>query len=710
MPDSSPSPDPRAQLGEVIRLCQAGALADAQTICQSLLESNPRLADAWNLLATIFQQQQQHEQSLGAAKQAIKLRPDIPPYWLTRGNAELALGQFVVAAASLSQATRLAPSFAEAHMRLGVCRAAQGRAKDAIASYGEALQLAPEVAEIHYRLAEALMSDVQWGAAAQFFQAAFVRDPQRALNREPGITCLRHLRTSAIAPFWRTEILHFLQRRDIDLSRFLDIFIRVLMTTPPLDAAIEGLAGAAEIRDSPPSGLHDVMDDTLFRLLLCEGVVNDADLETLVKRIRSRIALDPAFRAAVPLGFACALALQCFNNEYVYGESAGEGAAIEALSAQILTQCGAVNPHTDPRTLALLAMYRPIHDLPGISSMATCTADPAWVLLFKKAVTNVLTERAERAHIGSLGPIVDETSRAVRQMYEENPYPRWFSLDRFSPASLADWIANPVSMIHLRAPTGDPVRILVAGCGTGKEACELAVDIADAQVLAVDLSLASLVFAKRSARELGIDNIEFRQADLLNLGLAEGSFDLVSSSGVLHHMKHPELGLDALARLVRPGGFLRVALYSERARSIVTSARQHVKESGIRSDAAGIREFRQYVRSLPEGAPLKGLTRWADFYSLSTCRDLIFHVMEHQYRLPQIDAMLRGAGLIPVDLVQGLGPDVLAEYRRRFPDDRTMTSFQNWDLFEQAFPNTFVRMFSVRARRPDSGTKSATRD
>ncbi len=708
MPDRPP--DLRAQLGEVIRLCQAGALDDAQTICQSLLKSNPRLTDAWNLLAAIFQQREEHDQSLWAAKQAIKLRSDIPAYWLTRGNAELALGQFAVAAESLARATRLAPLFAEAHMRLGVCRAAQGCAKDAIASYGEALRLAPEVAEIHYRLGEALMSEVQWGAAAQFFQAAFVRDPQRALNREPGITCLRHLRTSAIAPFWRTEILHFLQRAEIDHSRFLDIFIRVLMTTPPLDAAIRRLAAAPEFRNWTASGLHDVMDDALFRMVLCESVVNDANLENLVKLIRSRTLLDPEFRAAVPLGFLCALALQCFNNEYVYAESAGECAATEALHGEILMQRGAASALPDPRMVALLAMYRPIHDLPGAEGMGNCAADPAWALLFKKAVTNVLTERAERAHIVSLGPIDDETSRAVRQMYEENPYPRWFSLDRFSPASLADWIANPVSMIHLRAPTGDPVRILVAGCGTGKEACELAVDIADAQVLAVDLSLASLTFAKRSARELGVDNIEFRQADLLNLGLAEGSFDLVSSSGVLHHMKCPKLGLEALARQVRPGGFLRVALYSERARSIVNAARQQVKENGIRSDPSGIREFRQYIRSLPDGAPLKALTRWADFYSVSTCRDLIFHVMEHQYRLPQIDNMLRGAGLIPVDLVQGLGPDVLAEYKRRFPDDQTMTSFQNWDLFEQTFPNTFVRMFSVRARKPESGSKSTARD
>ncbi len=676
---------------------------DAETACLSLVKANPGLADAWNLLATLLQQRDDHGQSLYAAKQAIKLRPDIPPYWLTRGNAELALGQFADAADSLSRATRLAPAFAEAHMRLGVCRAAQGNAKDAISSYGEALRLAPDVGEIHYRLGEALMGELQWSAATQFFQAAFVRDPQRTLNREPGINCLRHVTPSSIAPLWRSEILWFLQRQDINLSRFADIVIRILKATPPCAELIGKLASSTAIRELPASDLGEFRDDALLRLLLCECVVSDFDLETLLVQVRSRILLDREFRAHVPLGFVCALAVQSFNNEYVYAESSDESTQIETLTAEMRLRRDSENGGPAARAIALLAMYRPIHDLPGIDGMGVVDADPTWALLFKKAVANVLAEQVERTRIDSLGTIDDETSRAVRQMYEENPYPRWFSLDKFAPVSLADWIANPLSMVPSSVPPGDPVRILVAGCGTGKEACELALDLANAQVLAVDLSLSSLAFARRTARDLGIDNIEFRQADLLNLGGPEESFDLVSSSGVLHHMKRPELGLAALVRQVRPGGFMRIALYSERARAAVSSAREHLKESEIRPDPAGIREFRQYVRGLPDGAPLKRLTRFADFYSLSTCRDLVFHVMEHQYRLPEIESMLRDVGLVPVDLVQGMEPEVIAEYKRRFPGDPAMASFQNWDLFEQAFPNTFFRMFSIRARKPASG-------
>ena len=694
--------EPRAQLNEVVRLCQIGAFDDAENLCRSITRSHPRLADAWNLLATILQQLEQHEQSLDAAKQATSLRSNLPPYWLTRGNAEITLGQFAAAVKSLSRATKLSPNFAEAHFRLGVCRAAQGRNKDAIASYREALRFAPEIAELHYRLGEALMNDLQWGAAAQFFQAAFVRDQQAELDRQPGITCLRHLVPASIPPFWRGELLHFLQRRDVNKSRFVDIVIRVLKATPPLNAAIGTLAGPTGPEGLPAVEMHDIMNDGLLSLLLCEGVVNDPVLESFLTWIRSRILLDAHFREKAPHAFVCALAVQCFNNEFVFAESADESALADSLLEEVRAQRSCANPKRDAHAISVVAMYRPIHDLPGIDRLPANAANPVWGMLVKKAVHDVLTERSERSRIGALGQIDDDTSRAVRQMYEENPYPRWFSLDQYAPVSLDDWIANPVSMIASPNPSADTVRILVAGCGTGKEACELALDIANAQVLAVDLSLSSLAFARRTARELGIDNIEFRQADLLNLETAGEAFDLVSSSGVIHHMKHPEEGLAALARQVRPGGYLRVALYSERARAIVNLARQYVKDHQIRSDPAGIREFRRHVRGLPEDAPLKRLTRWFDFYSLSTCRDLVFHVMEHQYRLPQIESMLRDAGLIPVDLVQGLEPDVLAEFKRRFPQDNAMTSFANWEAFEEAFPNTFMHMFSIRARKPKS--------
>ena len=71
-------------------------------------------------------------------------------------------------------------------------------------------------------------------------------------------------------------------------------------------------------------------------------------------------------------------------------------------------------------------------------------------------------------------------------------------------------------------------------------------------MLAVDLSLASLAYAKRKSVELGVANLEYRQGDILALGALEERFDLIECSGVLHHLADPFEGWRVLASLRKP--------------------------------------------------------------------------------------------------------------------------------------------------------------
>ena len=74
--------------------------------------------------------------------------------------------------------------------------------------------------------------------------------------------------------------------------------------------------------------------------------------------------------------------------------------------------------------------------------------------------------------------------------------------------------------------------ILVAGCGTGQHALFTASRFLNARMFAVDLSLSSLCYALRKTNELGLSNIEYAQADILELSSLGRQFDLIENAQV----------------------------------------------------------------------------------------------------------------------------------------------------------------------------------
>ncbi|HYD36588.1 MAG TPA: class I SAM-dependent methyltransferase, partial [Allosphingosinicella sp.] len=97
---------------------------------------------------------------------------------------------------------------------------------------------------------------------------------------------------------------------------------------------------------------------------------------------------------------------------------------------------------------------------------------------------------------------------AVADQYRAWPYPAWTRIDAPDPTTLP-------AAIEAVDPGGAPLpraaRVLVAGCGTGREAAILARRFPDARITAIDVSETSLAYAAERCAGLGID---FRQLDL----------------------------------------------------------------------------------------------------------------------------------------------------------------------------------------------------
>ena len=81
-----------------------------------------------------------------------------------------------------------------------------------------------------------------------------------------------------------------------------------------------------------------------------------------------------------------------------------------------------------------------------------------------------------------------------------------------------------------------------------------------------------------------------------------------------------------------------------------------------------------------------------DFFSLSECRDLLFHVQEHRFMLPQIEAALKALDLKFLGF-EMRDQSTLRKFRKSHPSRRALTSLDLWHEFELKNPNTFRSMY-----------------
>ena len=687
-----PSSELRLRLDAALALYQSGALADAQRAYAEISAQHPDAPDAWNMLAVVLYQQGSLDEAAVAAERATTLRPAIAPYWVMRGNIALAIKDRRLAQASFRRATELAPDFAEAHYRLGIALHTDHRYGDAIAAYREAARAAPDIPEIHWQLAEALLAKGQINAAMRAYQDAFSRDPEGALDRRTAFDWLGRLHFDSLPAVWHAEIERFFTQPRGDVKPYVGAGLKALKTKPAFRALLERCATGAEsvLDDAVAAALRD----RLLHALLRECLMADPQFERCLTRLREHLLLDNAARGRVTLDFLCALALQSFNNEYVWQQSAREADRAASVLGEIEARLASDGPASEETIRLLLALgcYRRLDAVQGIDGVIARTQDAPG--LQQVWLRTVIEPRIERELRGRIAPIVetrDETSREVRGMYEEHPYPRWFRIDREQPYPLSEWLERELPALP-RIPTTPSPRVLIAGCGTGKDAIWIASNIADACVLAVDLSLSSLSYARRMASALGVTNIEFRQGDILGLGALDERFDLIASTGVLHHMRDPMAGLRSIAGLLKPGGLMKLGFYSARARVSVTAAREIIAKERIAATEPEMRTFRQRVFTADESSPLKELEHSNDFYSMSMCRDLLFHVQEHQYTLLELGAMLREVDLKFLGLAE-LPQEAVARYRSLYPNDARMADIASWDSYELQYPDTFSRMF-----------------
>ena len=685
-----------SELKRASSLAQSGRFAEAAQLYRELLARSPDHPEATHFLGICLVQSGRRDEGLPLLERSVGLAPRNAMYRQNFGLMLAEAGEVASAVSQFEAILEFDSKSATAHNYLGMARQQLGRFDEAIASYQEALRLKPGDAAAANNLGYCLLERGDVEGATEWLHRSLAADARNPMAHNNLGNALRaagkldaavqsYRRASALAPSLSNAHHNLaLTLRDLDdpygaleaaraavhcaprnaayWQLFADLMAASRFTAwdAGLAADCEQLFSQTEVEvqqcaEAVLSLIRRGPRGRLFLLLLKHAPVADADFEAEMTALRRELLSSP-----VSMELVCALAQQCFLNEYVWPELEEEAAVISQLKTNT------------PLEVAVLGMYRPLR---GIEKPAG--GGEAFERMWRRLVEEPAKEA--KLDVPALTPVEDEVSRKVRAQYEVNPYPRWHRAPGAAAFQLRKLLRSLFpSLDAAKLPAPDAPEILIAGCGSGRHAAITAQMQPLGRVLAVDISHASLAYAMRRCSELGLQNIRFAQADILQLGKLEERFDLIECSGVLHHMKDPMAGWRVLLSLLRPGGYMKVGLYSELGRKDIVAARERVR-------GMEVREARQRILDLPADHPARKVATLRDFYSASGARDLILHVQEHRFTMKQLAQAIAELG------VEFLGFELTGK--------RLTMSFDEWEAYERTHPDTFSSMYQFWIKR-----------
>jgi SAM-dependent methyltransferase len=132
--------------------------------------------------------------------------------------------------------------------------------------------------------------------------------------------------------------------------------------------------------------------------------------------------------------------------------------------------------------------------------------------------------------------------------------------------------------------------------------------------------------------------------ELSTLGL---DFDLVVSTGVLHHMPDPVAGMKALAGCLRRDGAMAVMLYAKYGRIGVELLESVFQDLGLRQDDTSVQIVKKTIAALPPDHPVQSYLKIArDLQSDAALVDTFLHGRARSYTVAECIDLVTSAGLV----------------------------------------------------------------
>ncbi len=252
---------------------------------------------------------------------------------------------------------------------------------------------------------------------------------------------------------------------------------------------------------------------------------------------------------------------------------------------------------------------------------------------------------------------MSEIRKAVQKLYNTYPFPPDPLLDEPPPGYNWRWhYQSAYNFCKGRKPKKERIRILDAGCGTGSSTEYLVLHNPMADIVAVDISENALATAQKRLKKSGVlndfqGNIEFKQFNLEDARDLEGSFDLINSVGVLHHLPNPVVGIQALGDKLADDGLFHIFVYGELGRweiLLMQRAIALLQGDKVGDYEDGVKVGRALFAGLPESSRIlqREKERWVLENQRDECfADMYVHPNEFDYNIDSLFEFINTSGL-----------------------------------------------------------------
>ena len=201
---------------------------------------------------------------------------------------------------------------------------------------------------------------------------------------------------------------------------------------------------------------------------------------------------------------------------------------------------------------------------------------------------------------------------------------------------------------HLFRPSAayrEDLDVLVAGCGTFQSA-KHAVCHPGARVTGIDVSAASLAHTDALKRKYSLTSLDTHLLPIEEVASLGRQFDLIVSTGVLHHLADPDFGLRALRSVLKPDGAMHLMVYAPYGRIGLSMLQDYCRRLGSGTSDQDVQTLVNALSALPPRHPLNlVLAEFKDFKNADALADPLLNPRERSYSVPELFDFVERNGL-----------------------------------------------------------------